>query len=62
MKKSGYGCWNFLVYETNNNNAPFNGKDQSGSALPAAVYFYTLNLETSCGKPVQKTGNVTVIR
>ncbi|MDP3929213.1 MAG: hypothetical protein Q8R57_09335 [Bacteroidota bacterium] len=25
-------------------------------------FIYTLNLETSYGKPVQKTGNVTVIR
>jgi len=57
-----YNRWNILVYETNQNNAPFNGKDQSGNELPAEVYFYTLNLETTYGKTLQKSGNVTVIR
>jgi len=54
--------WGNAVYQTNDVNLPWNGKDQRGSSVVDGTYFYTLNLVFINGTVMKRQGFITVVR
>lgn len=58
-----YDRWGHKVFETNNRDEGWNGKqNNSGNNLPLGAYIYLLKFKTTNGDDFQKRGTVTLIR
>ncbi|AXY77668.1 hypothetical protein D3H65_28420 [Paraflavitalea soli] len=56
-----YNRWGQKVFETTNRNTGWDGTYQ-GKIQPMDVYTYTLDVVFTDGKPLRKTGDITLIR
>jgi gliding motility-associated-like protein len=56
-----YNRWGQKVFETNDRHAGWDGTVK-GVLQPMDVYTYTLDVVFSDGRPLRKTGDITLIR
>lgn len=53
--------WGNLIYEFNDTNANWDGRDMSGNVVMEGVYFYTLEAVYNSGEEVKKHGFIHVV-
>lgn len=57
-----YNRWGNLVYESTNGTWCWDGKSQSGEALPQGIYYYVLTLKKKTGYQANDHGTITLLR
>ncbi len=56
-----YDRWGQKIYETQDPDKGWNGKDSSGELVPEGVYVYHFTFRTSRGKRIERRGGVTLL-
>ncbi|MGM0409107.1 MAG: gliding motility-associated C-terminal domain-containing protein, partial [Bacteroidota bacterium] len=55
-----YNRWSNIVFETNDPNLGWNGKESNGKQAPTGTYIYYIKIKTPGNQIVEKRGNITV--
>lgn len=57
-----YNRWGQMVFQTNNPDFTWNGIGLEGEVVPEGVYVYHVRAVDVQGRPVEKTGTITILR
>ncbi len=57
-----YNRWGQVVYETNDPDFRWNGIDPNGSPVPEGVYVFFVRAVDFQGRPIEKSGTMTILR
>jgi len=57
-----YSRWGIKLYESTDFSAGWDGNANGGSPSPEGVYVFYLKVTTSTGKPLERSGSITLLR